>query len=97
MDHAVTQKLRWFGIPKGAHLQLYLFTRWHEFVRVGKKIRNLCFTFEDVMKTYEGWQDSGQKTNVLMGEVEAWMVVKYSERWNDIRCKNRCQRLNKVS
>ncbi|PFX27099.1 hypothetical protein AWC38_SpisGene8230 [Stylophora pistillata] len=95
IDHTVTEKLRRFGIPQGAHMQLYLFTHWHEFVRVGKKLRNLCFTFEDVIKAYEKWQDSGQKTNVLMGEVEAWTEVRYSDHWYDICCTNRRQRLNK--
>ncbi|PFX13983.1 putative DNA polymerase [Stylophora pistillata] len=68
MDHAVTEKLRRFGIPQGAHMQLYVFTHWHEFTEVGKKIQDNCFTYEDVIKVYETWQDSGQKTNVLMGE-----------------------------
>lgn len=61
VDQTVTEKLRRFGIPKGAHMQLYLFTHWYEFARVGKKLRYLCFTFEDVMKSFECWQDSGQK------------------------------------
>ena len=86
----VSEQLKHYASPKGAHKQLYLFTHWFEYVDLGKELQAKRHTLRDVMITYTNWRERYQKTvPLLVGDMEAWTHVKYSPTWYSLVAKNR--------
>ena len=74
----VSEQLKHYACPKGAHKQLHLFTHWFEYVDLGKELQAKGHTLRDVMITYTNWRERYQKTvPLLVGDMEAWTHVKY--------------------
>ena len=86
----VSEQLKHYASPKGAHKQLHLFTHWFEYVDLGKELQAKGHTLRDVMITYTNWRELYQKTvPLLVGDMEAWTHVKYSPTWYSLVAKNR--------
>ena len=86
----VSEQLKHYASPKGAHKQLHLFTHWFEYVDLGKELQAKGHTLRDVMITYTKWRERYQKTvPLLVGDMAAWTHVKYSPTWYSLVAKNR--------
>ena len=57
IPETILDKLQRYASPVKTHKQMYIFTHWFDFVRLGKRIQERGHEFEDVMKACDNWKN----------------------------------------
>ena len=93
IHNRILEKVTHDASPKGAPKQMWIFTHWFDFVKLGDNLRHHCHDFEDIMSAYNAFHVGGSSYSqciiLLVTDIEAMTEFKHSSKWYRLHHKNR--------